>query len=1003
MPILIALLAGISDFASEMLVLRAGRFGLGASAQASTLLLALALAGFGVGAALARKFSGARQFAILRLAGAGVSAAAILLPMELAAADGILASAFAPAISIASAFFFAIPAGASIPLLYPWTRGSASRAGFLTSANALGSILGVWIGGVVGPTQLGSFACVLIIVGLQLFTAAVSLVTAGSYSSEDPDSAARNRKLREHAIHPHIRHTRPAAAIALAASAGAATIALEGLIGRLLPFFFIENSESTALLLIGALFGISLGAGGAGILLKRVSPISVAGWAISVLVFSGMFILVTLEILTRQLWLFNPLDAGEYWLYRGIVAAVLIVPPLMAAGALSPAAFALAAGPGRDRASKLNLAYAAGAIAPAFIIPFLLTIGVTSSAQIGAVGVLVFPAGFILFGLRALPLLLPIVAGTCLGASALTTRVPPFRSKPWLEVYETREGPIGVAAAVLDRRLHEKTLFTNAFRAAATGDDYRYTRSLTHLPMLLAADEPKRAAIIAVGTGSTAGAAARYKSLSRIELVEISGDVFELLHWFSPSSDALFIDNKSGVDAAATRPAIGHERPLLDPRLKIVMEDGRRFVARNGKPFEILVLEPLPPNVPAAYPLYTHEFYKLSKRRLTKGGVLAQWIPIHETTEPRAFRALVATFAHAFVHRALFMIGNSAILLGSDEPLKLNSARLQAALSDPYLSADLQRTGCASAGDIAAQCALGSRGLDAFPTDAILYDDVATIERRGFVSLAITRRYEKENLETILRAREGAADELLPSMEALSEGEQAARRAAGTAYLKSRRVIADFDSGGIVEPNSSIFTEATAHPFAALDAERFVALRAYTFGMGKLANNEVLKALPELEQAAWGLRHPNGILGYAIGLLRSGQKENAQLYATIAFGLDPTLGDPPEHYNTGQERWIEDAKTLRAPANELLQQLPSLSNNLVDLANALISTDAARNAAAKIFTIRQRDALAFKIELLASRALSATPDEIGAAKIVAGYLYDPTLASAMLKIDAAKK
>jgi spermidine synthase len=995
LPILIAWLAGIADFAAEMLVLRSGRFGLGASAQASTLLLALALAGFGLGAALARRFYGARSFAWLRVGCAVLSSVAVLAPMRLAAAGGFWASAVAPAAAIASAFLFAIPAGASLPLLFVFARGGAFRAGLLTSANAFGSVLGAWIGGVFGPTRIGSLGCVLFIVAVQLAAAGAALVAPGSLSGDDP--ATPHPPARK-ADAVRLRWLRPGAGAWLAFSAGAATIALEGLFARLLPFFFLENSETAALLLAAALLGISAGAAGSGLLLQRFSAAHVAGWAVGALVISGLMAVCILEVLTRQTWLFAPAGAGDYWFNRAFVAGVFIVPPLVAAGALSPAAFALAEGASRDRASRIHGAYAAGALVPAFLVPLMLTFGVSSTALVGAVGIFAIPAGLSLYGLRALPLLLPVVTGACLGSSNLTTRVPPFRTKPALEVLEAREGPIGLAAAVLDRRRHEKTLFTNAFRAAATGDENRYTRSLAHIPMMLAADEPKRAAIIAVGTGSTASAAARYKSLSRIELVEISGDVFELLHWFSPASDALF--EATRPPAAASQPA---GRPALDPRVKIVMDDGRRFVARRGEPFEVIVLEPLLPDTPAAYPFYTLEFYQLARQRLTPGGVLAQWIPIH-ATEPRAFRALVATFAASFPHRALYLVGKSAILVGSGVPLQFNENRMKAANDDPLLSADLTRSGCASPGDLVAQCVLGSDGMAAFPDSAILRDDVAAIERNGYISPAVSSRYEKENLETLLRARDAAAAELLPPMGVLAEGEQAARRGAGTAYLKARLALAALDGGSLPNEGLQLFAGATAHPFAALDAARHAATRSYSQGMGQLAVNDVAKALPELEQAVWGLRDPSGIFGYAIALHRSGQPASAQLYGAVAWLLDPGSADVPVHYPAyGIDRWVEDSRTVAAAAAKITKSPPAIPWNLSTLAESLKSGDPAAAAAARAVVIRERDAWAFLVEITAQQALRASPDDVAAARLVAGYLKDPTLAAAIEKLDAARR
>lgn len=886
MVLFLALLAGAADFAAEMLVLRSGRFGLGASPQSTALLLALALSGMGVGAALAARVGGARAFVYLRICAGFAGAAAVCAPIWLAGNGGWLASAGAPAAAMAAAFLFAIPVGASIPYLYPWTGGRAARAGLLISAGALGSVPGAWFGGVFGPIRLGTYICALAILGVNLLLAALAMYFAASLRARP--SAEKPRVAESFITIPH--PTRPKAAVWFAFASGALTLALESLFGRLAPFFLGDGSDSIAFVLGAALIGISAGSAASGFLLQQLRVRTFAALLVGCAALSGPLLLCVLEMLGRLPWIANPLSREEYNLGRILILGMLVAPPLALAGALSPLAFALAEGESRVRIARLNLAYAAGALAPALIVPFLLSMGVSTTAICGAAGICVFPAAISFFGLRTFSLIIPIASGALLGASPITTRVPPFRGRPWLEVLEAKEGPMGLAAAVLDRRRHEKTLFTNQFRAAATGDDYRYTRSLAHLPMLLAGAESKSAAIIAVGTGSTAAAAARHASLGRIDLIEISGEVFDLLHWFSPASDGLFVNPAGGWRPAENIIHSDHVTNI-DPRLHIIMDDGRRFAAREGDLYDLIVLEPLLPDTPAAYPFYTKEFYQLATRRIRPGGVLTQWIPIL-ATEPRAFRALVATFTQAFPNRALFLVGKSAILLGSDQPLRWNEARARAALLDPALAVDLQRTGCASAGDVAAQCVLGTQGMGAFQTELNLSDEKASIERHGFFTGAARIRYELENIDTLIRAREGAPHELLPSMEALPAGEQEARRAAGNAYLRARRSIAEASGqqpGPGLESDLAALTASTAHPFAAMDGESFLAQRMFSIGGGHLANNEISRALAELEHAARHLRDPVSILAFAVALHRSQSAENAAVETAVALSLDPDV------------------------------------------------------------------------------------------------------------------
>ena len=153
--VLFAFFVGLVDLAAEMAVLRAGRFGLGASPQSTAILLSLALAGFGVGAALSRRYQGARAFAAWRVAAGIFGSVGALATLAAASVPGIVAAWVAPALSLVSAAAFSIPSGASIPLLFAWTRGLAVRAAILFAANAIGSIVGVVLGESSGPSMRG--------------------------------------------------------------------------------------------------------------------------------------------------------------------------------------------------------------------------------------------------------------------------------------------------------------------------------------------------------------------------------------------------------------------------------------------------------------------------------------------------------------------------------------------------------------------------------------------------------------------------------------------------------------------------------------------------------------------------------------------------------------------------------------------------------------------------------------------------------------------------------
>lgn len=90
-----------------------------------------------------------------------------------------------------------------------------------------------------------------------------------------------------------------------------------------------------------------------------------------------------------------------------------------------------------------------------------------------------------------------------------------------------------------------------------------------------------------------------------------------------PVRDLTLVEPDAGA-LAFLRPRLPAEdqRALVDPRLRLVHDDPRRFLARSGDPFQLmLLLEPDPVTLLRAR-LTTVEFYRLCARRLAPDGVV---------------------------------------------------------------------------------------------------------------------------------------------------------------------------------------------------------------------------------------------------------------------------------------------------------------------------------------------------------------------------------------------
>jgi spermidine synthase len=172
-------------------------------------------------------------------------------------------------------------------------------------------------------------------------------------------------------------------------------------------------------------------------------------------------------------------------------------------------------------------------------------------------------------------------------------------------------------------------------------DHVHYMKWMGHLPML-AHPDPKDTLVICFGTGQTANAV-RHENPDTLDIVDINENVFKFADYFPPN-----------------------EGVLNDERVNAIVMDGRSYLRRNPKLYDVITLEPMPPNFAGVNALYSREFYELAKNRMTEDGTIAQWVPFHLIT-PHTFASLMKTFQDVFPNSLLWLDppSGTAILLGS--------------------------------------------------------------------------------------------------------------------------------------------------------------------------------------------------------------------------------------------------------------------------------------------------------------------------------------------------
>jgi spermidine synthase len=208
-----------------------------------------------------------------------------------------------------------------------------------------------------------------------------------------------------------------------------------------------------------------------------------------------------------------------------------------------------------------------------------------------------------------------------------------------------QEGRTAAVAVGHSRQSNNLWLSINGKVDASTGVDMPTQTLAGQIPLRMAAN-PKRGLVVGLATGVTAGTLLA-EGLEELVVVELEPAVV---------AASRFFDHVSGA-------------PLEDPRTRLVLEDARAVLGREGPLFDVIVSEPSNPWITGVSNLFTREYWVLGKARLAPGGVFCQWVQLYGL-QTEEFRAIVHTFSSVFPEVWLFetVPGADVLLVAGGRP-----------------------------------------------------------------------------------------------------------------------------------------------------------------------------------------------------------------------------------------------------------------------------------------------------------------------------------------------
>ncbi len=318
--------------------------------------------------------------------------------------------------------------------------------------------------------------------------------------------------------------------------------------------------------------------------------------------------------------------------------------------------------------------------------------------------------------------------------------------------YETRyyrEGSEAVIA-VFDRPTLRGTphrvLTIDGKVDASTGADMATQVLSGHLPFLF---RPRagNALVIGLASGVTVGALAHHP-LGRIDVVEIEPAVAEASRIFDRVSNA----------------------PLDDPRVRLTIADGRRYLSRTRTRYDIIVSEPSNPWLSMSARLFTREFFDLARRRLTPRGVLVQWIPLYGLS-PLQFQSLLRTLLEVFPEVALFRVAEGDLVaLASKIRLALDPTALSRLFADET-GRHLRSIGVVEPADLLARWVADGAGIGkAVGSGPLNTDDNALLELGSPWYLLSDTKAENEALIAQASRASGIPEKIVKPLLSLPRG-----------------------------------------------------------------------------------------------------------------------------------------------------------------------------------------------------------------------------------------
>lgn len=167
-----------------------------------------------------------------------------------------------------------------------------------------------------------------------------------------------------------------------------------------------------------------------------------------------------------------------------------------------------------------------------------------------------------------------------------------------------------------------------------------YIFSYETLEAVTYSEKVKNILIIGYGAGSITEAVLKMDDLGKVTLVELNDSLIRNMKKISFFRDM-----------------------LTDDRLELIIDDGRRFLLRTNKKYDLILIDPLRSTESYSNNLYSRQFFELVNQHLNEGGIFMAWMDEYRVIP----KTILASFNHVRVYNFFCLASNKPFVRNDEQ------------------------------------------------------------------------------------------------------------------------------------------------------------------------------------------------------------------------------------------------------------------------------------------------------------------------------------------------